>query len=89
MLNITEKAKVFLAELIELRGFPEETAIRLFCGDRGLSMIGDNERAGDMVFRYEGRTVLVLDEHFSGLFADCCLFVDGSELKLRRNNDQA
>ena len=58
MLTVTEAAKVLLAELIELRGFSGEIAIRLFNGDRGLAIVGDSERVGGVTFQHEGRTVL-------------------------------
>jgi hypothetical protein len=89
VLTVTEAARVFLAELIELRGFSEEIAIRLFYGDRGLVMLGDSERVGDVTFPHKGRTVLLLGEHVSGLLGDRRLVVDGSELKLPGNNEEA
>ena len=90
MLTVTEAARIFLAKLIELRGFSREIAIRVFFfGDRGLAMVGDSERVGDVTFQHEGRTVLLLGEYVSGLVADRCLVVDGSELKLRGNHGEA
>ena len=89
MLTVIEVARVFLAELIELRGFSGEIAIRLFYGDRGLAIGGDSERVGDVTCQHEGRTVLLLGGHVSGLLVDRCLVVDGSELKLRGNNEEA
>jgi hypothetical protein len=88
MLTVTEAAKVFLASLIELRGFSEEIAIRLFYGDYGLAMVGDSERVGDMSFQHEGRTVLLLGEHVSGLLGDRCLVVDGSDLMLLADDEE-
>jgi hypothetical protein len=89
MLTITEAAKVFLAELIEERGFSGETAIRLFHGDRRLAMVGDSARVGDVTFQHEGRTVLLLGEYVAGLLADRCLVVGGLGLKLCGNNEEA
>lgn len=89
MLTVTEAARLFLAELIDLRGFSGEIAIRLFYGDRGLVMVGDSERVGDVTFPHEGRTLLLLGEHVSGLLADRRLVVDGLELKLCGNNEEA
>jgi hypothetical protein len=89
MLTVTEAAKVFLADLIELRGFSEEIAIRLFYGDYGLAMVGDSERVGDVAFQHEDRTVLLLGEHVSGLLVDHRLVVDGSELMLLGDNEEA
>ena len=89
MITVTEAARVHLAELIEVRGFSGEIAIRLFYGDRGLAMVGDSERAGDVTFQQEGRTVLILGEYASGLLADRCLSIDGSELKPLGNNKEA
>jgi hypothetical protein len=88
MLTVTEVAKVFLAELIQLRGFSGETAIRLFYGGRKLAMVGDGKRKGDVAFQHEGRTILLMGGHVSDLLADRFLVVDGSELKLRENNDE-
>ena len=62
MLTVTEAAKVLLAELIELRGFSGEIAIRLFNGDRGLAIVGDSERVGGVTFQHEGRTDTALYE---------------------------
>jgi len=70
MLTVTEAARVFLAQLTEVRGFAEGIAVRLYCGDRGLVMVGDSERVGDVTFQHEGRTLLLLGEHVSGLLAD-------------------
>ena len=88
MLTVTEVAKVFLAELIQLRGFSGETTVRLFYGGRQLAMVGDSKREGDVTFQHEGRTILVMGGHVSRLLADRFLVVDGSELKLRENNDE-
>ena len=87
MLTVTEAVRIFFAELIQARGFSEETAVRLFYGDAGLAIVGDSERVGDVTFQHEGRTVLLLGEHVSDLLADRCLVVDGSELKLHGNNE--
>jgi hypothetical protein len=89
VLIVTEAARVFLAELIEWRGLSGKIAIRLFYGDRGLVIVGDSERVGDITFQHEGRTVLLLGEYVAGLLADRCLVVDGAELKLRGNNEEA
>ena len=77
MLTVTEAAKVFLAELIEVRGFSEEIAIRPFNGDRALGTVGDSKRVGDVTFHREDRTVLLLGEYVPGLLADRCLVVEG------------
>jgi hypothetical protein len=89
VLTVTEAARVFLAELIERRGLSGEIAVRLFYGDRGLVIVGDSERVGDVTFHHEDRTVLLLGEYVAGLLADRCLVVDGSELKLRGKNEGA
>ena len=89
MLTVTEAARVVLAKLIEARGFSGEIAIRLFYGDRGFAMVGDSERLRDVTSQHEGRTVLLLGEHVSGLLADRRLVVGGLELQLRGNNEEA
>ena len=89
MLTVTGAARVFLAELIQVRGFSEEIGIRLFNGDGRLAMVGDSERAGDVTFQHEGRAVLLLGEDVSDQLADRCLVVDGAELKLRENDQEA
>jgi hypothetical protein len=89
MLTVTEAAKVFLADLIEARGYSAEIAIRLLYGDRGLTIVGDSERAGDVTFQHEDRTVLLLGEHLWDLPTDRRLVVDGLEMKLHENHERA
>lgn len=88
MLTITETAGAYLAEILKGEELPEDIAIRLVYEEEGLAMEPDNQRPGDTIFEYEGRLVLMLDEHVAQLLADETLDVDGTGLALRSALDE-
>jgi hypothetical protein len=87
MLTVTEAAGTRLAQMVRQRGLPDEIAIRFIYGGQGINLQQDSQRAGDMTFKHEGRTVLLLDAQVSELLADDTLDLEGARLTLRHPNE--
>jgi hypothetical protein len=88
MLTVTEDAGALLAEILSQEGLSKDVAIRLVYEGEGLAMQADNERPGDDAFKYEGRTVLVVDKQISELLAENTLDADGDRLMLSGEEEQ-
>lgn len=89
MLTVTDAASARLAELIEREGLPDDTAIRFIYDGQGLAMQPDKPRPGDETFDHEGRDVLLLDTQMAELLGSHTLDVEGENLALRSEGDEA
>ncbi len=62
MLTLTEAAGDQLTKILDDSNAPQEMAVRLVAGEKGLAMAADQPKPEDTTFDHNGRTVLVLDE---------------------------
>ena len=82
MMTVTNAACGFLDEMLTRFDAPRESSMRIVSRPDGLKTTVDTERAGDVCFGHEGRTVLLVDRSIVSELGDCTLDLadDGSQL---------
>lgn len=65
MLNVTDNALEYLANLLDQQGADDSTVVRCTVQDGNLAIVPDNEQPGDVAFSHGERTVLVVEEELS------------------------
>ena len=65
MLTVTHTAAAYLTQMLEDMEAPEGIVVRIVFGFRGLEFQASAECPGDTSFAFEGKTVLVLDNHLT------------------------
>jgi len=87
MFTVTDSAGAHLALLLRAKEAPEDTAVRIAPGRRGLTILVDEIRVDDHGYEYGNRVVLVLSsevrERLSGKVLRCDHGDDGPHLVLQ------
>jgi Fe-S cluster assembly iron-binding protein IscA len=65
MLTVTESAVAHLAALLDLPQLQTHDVVRLIIEESGVQMEPARQEPGDVIFKHEERTVLVLEESVS------------------------
>ena len=88
MLTVTTPALLRLAKRLARSGAGREVTLRFTRREGGWKLQPGEERANDVSFAHDGRSVLVLDEPVAKAMADMTLDVEhtgaGPRLRLRR-----
>lgn len=70
MLTITDPACDHLSKLLAEAKAPDEAAIRMVTGERGLELRVDSPKPGDTTIDREGKPLVVLDEQLAERLGD-------------------
>ncbi len=79
MLTVTDDARVFLKDIIDQNGLPEEATIRLVVSDEGLGLAPDTPNDQDTTFEHDGRVVLAVATPIATQLAEKSLGIDQTE----------
>lgn len=79
MLTLTEAAGAHLATLLDNSEAPDDAAVRIVMGEKGLALATDQPRAEDATYEHNDKTVLVLDKQVATALSDRTIDIEQTE----------